>query len=411
MNIIVTSGRRYDGWTVVDKLQDLTVMVGEINFLVYHKSLESAEDCVKYLTLIMQAHPETVVLYVRDKSSIVQAVRILVEGSGGKYIDDEFFLEDEIQLRQLTSQWQGMVALTEMSGVSVISDFIHRYMQTGGKGITPGYLQVVKNAAENMAIAYKDKSLEVLKLCESASDLFKGSVDLIANIQEEQGNLERVVTELKGKLKSGDVTNIPIPVAPQVGYFPRVSYMKSKVSIVRVKDVGRSPYLTSFMLGFRDYLHYVKKVRPKLIIIEPLGEMLPRVYGKYKWVTQQTKNNVACYTGDVVFTNCPLKDVMDRLLSDPNYDTVIVLDRLLITHQHILNCAGEEPLYCVNGETVVRELKLNVKKCFSVINEVKGSMFTIPLFTEYPKEADMRERKYMSECATYYGMMHHVKLY
>lgn len=411
MNVIVSSGKRYNGWTVADKLQDLVVMVGEIDFLVYHKSPESAEDCVKYLTLIMQAHPETVVLYVRDKGSVVQAIRILVEGSGGKYIDDEFFLEDETQLGQLTKQWQGMIALTEMSGVSVISDFIHRYMQTGGKGITTGYLQVVKNAAENMAIAYKDKSLEVLKLCESASDLFKGSVDLIANIQEEQSNLERVVTELRGKLQSGDVANMPIPVAPQVGYFPRVTYMKSKVSVVRVKDVGRSPYLTSFMLGFRNYLHYVKKVRPKLIILEPLGEMLPKVYSSYKWVTQQTKNNVASYSGDVVFTNCPLKDVMDKLLSDPNYDTVIVLDRLLITHQHLLNCAGEDPMYCVKGESVIKDLKLNVKRCFSVINEVNGSMFTIPLFTEYPKEPDIRERKYMSECGTYYDIMHQVKLY
>ena len=411
MNVIVSNGRRYNGWTVVNKLQDLTVMVGEINFLVYHKSLESAEDCVKYLSLIMQSHPETIVLYVRDKDSVVQAVRILVEGSGGRYIDDEFFLEDEVQLNQLISQWQGMISLTEMSGVGVISDFIHRYMQTGGKGITPGYLQVVKNAAESMAIAYKDKSLEVLQLCESAADLFKGSVDLIQNIQEEQSNLERVVSELKGKLQSGDTANLPIPVAPQVGYFPRVTYMKSKVSIIRVKDLGRSPYLTSFILGFRNYLQYVKKVRPKLVIIEPLGEMLPKVYNKYPWVTQQTKNNMASYSGNVVFTNCPLKDVMDRLLSDPNYDTVIVLDRLLITSQHLLNCAGEEPLYCIKGESAVKELKINVRRCFSVITEVSGSMFTIPIFMEYPKDVDMRERKYLSECHLFYDMMHKVKMF
>lgn len=411
MNIIVTSGRRYDGWTVVDKLQDLYVMVGEIDFLVYHKSLESAEDCVKHLTMLMQAHPETVVLYVRNKEDMVQAVRILVEGSGGRYIDDEFFLEDESQLGQLTSQWQGMVALTEMSGVNVIGDFIRRYMQTGGKGITPGYLQVVKNAAEGMAIAYKDKSLEVLKLCESASDLFKGSVELVENLQEAQGDLERVVSELKGKLKNGDMVSISVPVAPQVGYFPRVSYMKSRVSIVRVKDLGRTPYLTSFMLGFRNYLQFVKKVRPKLVILEPLGETLPRVYKNYHWITQQTKNNMASYSGDVVFTNCPLKDVMDRLLSDPNYDTVVVLDRLMITHQHLLNCAGEEPLYCVKGESFVKEFRLNIKRCFSVVHSVKGCMFTLPFFEDYPSEADMRERKYLSECGAYYDVMHQVKMY
>lgn len=411
MNVIVTNSRRYHGWTVVDKLQDVSVMVGEIDFLVYHKSLESAEDCVKNLSMIMQAHPEMVALYVRNKEDMVQAVRILVEGSGGKYIDDEFFLEDELQLNQLTKQWKSMIALTEMSGVSVISDFIHRYLQTGGKGITPGYLQVVKNAAESMALAYKDKSLEVLKLCESASDLFKGSVELIENIQEEQNNLERVVSDLKGKLQNGDMVTMSIPVAPQVGYFPRVSYMKSKVSIVRVKDLGRSPYLTSFMFGFRTYLQFVKKVRPRLIVLEPLGEIFPKVYNRFSWVTQQSKNNMASYAGDVVFTNCPLKDVMDRLLSDPNYDTVIVLDRLLITHQHLLNCAGEDPLYCVKGESFVKELKLNVKRCFSVVSEISGAMFTVPVFAEYPKDEDMRERKYLSECGTFYNMMHQVKLY
>ena len=411
MNVIVTSGRRYEGWTVVDKLQDLHVIVGDIDYLVYHKSLESAEDCVKYLTMIMQAHPETVILYVRNKSDMVQAVRILIEGSGGRYIDDEFFLEDENQLEQLTSQWQGMIALTEMSGVSVIGDFIHRYMQTGGKGITPGYLQVVKNAAEGMALAYKDKSLEVLKLCESASDLFKGSVELVENLQAAQGDLERVVTELKGKLQKGDMTSVPIPVAPQVGYFPRVSYMKSRVSIVRVKDLGRSPYVTSFMLGFRNYLQFVKKVRPKLVVLEPLGEVLPKLYKGYNWITQQTKNNMSSYSGDVVFTNCPLKDVIDRLLSDPNYDTVIVLDRLMITHQHLLNCAGEEPIYCVKGNSFVKEYKLNVKRCFSVVTEVKGSMFTLPFFEGYPSEPDMRERKYLSECGQFYDSMHLVKMY
>lgn len=411
MNVIVTKGKRYSGWTVVDRLQDLYVMVGEIHYLVYHRSAESAEDCVKHLTMIMQAHPETVVLYVRNKDDVVQAVRILVEGSGGRYIDDEFFLEDEVQLDQLTSQWQSMIALTEMSGVSVIADFIHRYTQTGGKGITPGYLQVVKNAAESMAVAYKDKSLEVLRLCESASDLFKGSVELVENLQEAQGDLERVVSELKGKLQSGDVVSMSIPVAPQVGYFPRVSYMKSRISIVRVKDMGRCQYLTSFMLGFRNYLQFVKKVRPKLIVIEPLGELLPKVYKEYNWVTQQTKNNVACYSGDVVFTNCPLKDVMDRLLSDPNYDTAVVLDRLLITNQHLLNCAGEDPLYCVKGESFVKEFKLNVRRCFSSVVEIPGAMFTIPLFDRYPCEPDMRERKYLSDCGTFYGMMHQVRKY
>lgn len=410
MNVIVTSGKSYNGWSVVGRLQDLSVLVGDIQFLIYHKSPESAEDCIKYISTIMTAHPEMTILYVRNKQDAVQAVRILVEGSGGKYIDDEFFLEDEDQLNQLTCSWKEMTSLSEMSGVNVIVDFIQRYMQSSGKGISTAYLQVVKNAAEDMALAYRDKSLEVLKLCESASDLFKGSVELISNIQEEQNRMEKVISELKGKVQSEEII-ASTPVAPQVGYFPRVSYMKSKVSIIRVKDIGRCPYLTSFMMGFRNYLQDIVKVRPKLVIIEPLGETLPSIYKEYKWVTQQTKNDFKSYSGNIVFTNYPLKDVMDRLLSDPNYDTVIVLDRLFVSNHHLLNCAGRQPMYCVKGSSSVVNLKLNLKDCFSVISELKGGMFTVPVFTEYPKDVVLRERKYISECEVFYKMMYQSKFF
>lgn len=410
MNIIVNANKQYNGWTSLGKLQDIAVVVGDIQYLVYHKSPESVEDCIKYLTIATQAHPEMTMIYVRNRQDTVQPIRILVEGSGGKYLDDEFFIEDSAQLDQLVANLKEVTSLAEMSGVNVIGDFIHRYTSTSGKGISSAYLQVVKSAAEEMATAYRDKSLEVLKLCESASDLFKGSVELISNIQEEQSKLEGMVADLRGKVKSDEIV-ANIPIAPQVGYFPRVTYLKNRVSIIRIKDIGRSPYLTSFAMGFRNYLQDVCKVRPKLVIIEPLGEVLPTLYKDYSWVTQQTKNDISSYSGNVVFTNYPLKDVMEKLLSDPNYDTVIVLDRLTISGIHLLNCQGREPFYCVKGNSSVNALKLNIRNCFSVVSEVSGSLFTIPMFTEYPVDAVLRERKYMSECETFYKMLYTVKAY
>lgn len=415
MNIIVSNNnKRYSGWTVVSTLKDVIGIVGEVPFLVYHKSADNAEESVRQLTLIMNEHPETTVLYVRSRDEMIQAIRILVEGSGGKYIDDEFFLEDEAQLGMLTDQWKNMVALTEMSGVNILSDFINRYMKSGSKGISPGYLSIVKQAASDMAKAYQDKSLEMLKLCESASDLFRGSVTLVENMQEEQSRLEGVVQELRNKLQDSSILAVkqaPVECVPSIGYFPRVSYMKTRTSIIRVKDIGRCQYLLSFMLGFRSYLQQVKSVRPRLVVIEPLGDMLSTIYSDYPWVTQKSKSSMQSYNGDVVFTNCPLKDVIDRLLSNSSYDTVIVLDRLTTSHQHILNCAGEEVLYCVKGISAIEKFKLNKKKCFTSLAEVGGTMFTIPMFMEYPKESDLRNRKYLSECGTYYELMHSVKLY
>jgi hypothetical protein len=402
MNLIVSDNNvYYSGWTKISRLADLLHLVGEVDYLVFHKSTESEEDSVRMLSEFIRLHPECVILYVRNKSDILQAVRILIEGSKGKYIDDEFFLEDVTQLSLLLEEWQNIAALSEISSSSVLEDFLSRYSK--GETLSKGYLTVVNNAVSAMKSDYVGMSLELLNICESAAELFKSSSGLITNIQEEYEKLEGIVEELKCKLRDVSFT----PVAPQVGYFPRVSYMKSRVSIIRIKDLGRSSYLTSFIFGLRNYLQYIKRLRARLIVIEPLGEIAPRKYKNYSWVTNATKSDPNSYEGDVVFINYPLKDSMERLLSNPNYDIVIVLDRLMVSHLHLLNCAGSEVVYCVSGESYITEFKLNLKKCFSVV-DIPGSLFKIPVFSDYPKVPDMRERKYLSECGVYYDMLYFV---
>ena len=51
MNVLVSdTTTSYDNWLVVRTLRDVQGIVGNIDNLVYHKSSETSDDKIKYLT-------------------------------------------------------------------------------------------------------------------------------------------------------------------------------------------------------------------------------------------------------------------------------------------------------------------------------------------------------------------------
>ena len=193
--------------------------------------------------------------------------------------------------------------------------------------------------------------------------------------------------------------------------FPVITYGKSK-EIVRVKDIGRCPFLTSFMLGYHIYLRNSKSVRSRIIFVEPIGSLYVAKYSKYDWITQSSKNSMSAYQQDVIFTNCPTKDVMTKLIDDPKFDIVVIVDRLVSSAGHVINSKGKV-IYAVNGRTALELKGVDRTNFFSVILEQKNAMFTVPMFTQYPTTAnpELRARKYLSECSEMYAMLHTVKAF
>lgn len=187
-------------------------------------------------------------------------------------------------------------------------------------------------------------------------------------------------------------------------FYPRVNYMKEK-SIIRIKEVGGFKFLVSFCLGFRLYLENIENVRPKLIVVDSVGDVTEDMYKSFKWVKMSTLRSRGNYYNNVVFTNCPTKEVLETLLDDDDYDTFIVVDRTKSDKEHILNCKGSSVKYAVSGKGVVEKFKLPVGNCFSSIIEVGGNMFTLPVFPEYPSDKYRREDFYLSEMSDCYKML------
>lgn len=406
MNIIVTNNMvKYDGFMKVKTLEEACKVVGSIEFLVYHKSNETRENKVEYLTKLKDTVGTLV--YIRGVDAVEQAVKIIVEGSGGRYFDDEFFLESSNELSSLISSLDEVTAIAELGGVNVVSDFFNRYLKNGSTGFNTGYLEIVKTAVSDMIDSYKQKDLELIQLSETATEIFSNSASILSKVESERKNLENMVSTLESAKQQATMTMSSGSSMPNLLFFPRVNYPKEK-TIIRIKELGNCSYLTSFMLGFRIFLERIKYVKPKLIFIYPIGSMYETWYKDFNWVTQKTYKTMIGYN-NIVFTNFPSKEVLTKLLDDTDYDTFIVVDRMKADQDHILNSKGTVK-YAISGNNVLKNTKPVIKpsSCFSSSFQIDGTLFNIGQLQDYPVEPEQRERKYLSEFNDAYESLYNI---
>lgn len=404
MNIIVTKKEgKYENFLKVDSLKEVNDLVGSIDTLVYHTSDESTEDKVQFLSKIKDR--VKLAVYVRNKDQTEQAIRMIILGSGGKYVDDEFFLENGNELQNLINGIDEVTALVELGGTSVLGDFFNRYLDKGSTDFSSSYLAVVKDAVTSLTQDYKKKSLELIQMSETATELFSHSAELISNIREEERKLKEAVLEIQ---KVKDTIPMQVESSARASYsaffFPTVNYLKER-NIIRIKMIGDAKYVVSFCLGLRIHLENVINKRPKLIFLMPVGTMYETIYKGFNWVTQLNHKNLRNYYNKVVFVSYPNKDVMSKLLDDTDFDTFIVVDMLKNAKTHLLNSKGSSVKYVLGSESAIAKFGLKVSDCFTSIVSVDKTLFAIPMFPSYPKEASQRERLYIRECATFYNML------
>lgn len=411
MNVLVSdTTNSYSDWVVVRNLSDVNEIVGNIDYLVYHKSKESPEGKIKALSKIGRDRTDCKIIYVCCKEKVDNAIKMLVTGGlNGKYVDDEFFLENEQELNNMVSDLHNIVTSTELSCSNVLNDFFNRYLSEGAEGVSKGYLQVVKNAALEMTESYYEKNKEILEMSESAAEIFSSSVDIISQMREQTSSLEKDLRTLKDKNNMLDAFSINnSSVNSSILYYPKVKYMKSKL-IFRFKDLGRTPFLVSFLFGFREFLDRIKSVRPKMIIIEGNGKLLEDRYSDYNWVTNTNKTDNRHFYNNIVFTNCPTSMVLSKLLDDNSFDTFIVLDRTTNYKENVLDSKGVN-LFVVNGKSQIDKNNLQKNNCISSIKPIEGALVNIPYFEDYPDRDDQRINLYLKECASVYETVYSKKV-
>lgn len=400
MNIVVSKNKidYSGGFLKVTTLEEACQVRGTIDVLIYNNSNESKDVKISCLGLLKDRVKK--LIYICNEKNTDMAIKMMIIGSEGKYFDDEFFLESSYELENLIESLDEVTALAELGGVNVLSDFFNRYLKNGSSDFNSNYLMIVKDAVNELMVEYNQKNLEILQMSETATDIFSNTSALLSNMRKERETMQDIVKKMSENAKES-VGISRRPAGSSVLFYPRINYVKDK-NIIRIKEIGGFRYLVSLMLGFRLYLENIKNVRPKLIIIEPVGDLLEEKYSDFPWVKTSSIKSSSNYYNDVVFTNCPNKDVLNKLLDDSSYDTFIVVDRTVTDKDHILNSKGGSVKYAISGLSSVSCYKLPKKDCICCISEIGGTLFTVPMFPEYPVGKSARERFYMAELSSGY---------
>ncbi len=395
MNVIVTRNKVDYGekFLKVATLKEVSRIVGNIDVLVLNSSAESESD--KTLELINLKGKVNDIVYICEEVSTETSIKMLILGYGGRYFSDTFFLCSKEELSNLLRSINEISALATLGGVSVLNDFVERYLKKDVTDVNPSYLQVLKEAVTSIKSDYNKKTLELSQMSETASDVFTSTYATIDSLMKDRKKLEDMIDNMKDNL---DVSRTPMrrSGASSITMFPRFDYKKNK-DIIRVKKVGDCPYLVSFFLGFRLYLEKQKNLRPKLIIILPVGGNYEKAYSDFTWVTSSSYKSGASYCEHTVFTNYPISDVLLKLLDDDNFGIFVVLDCTVSDRRHILNSKGPVVKYAVSGEGVIKKFNIDKSAFFTTgSSDIKGSLFNIPYSVDYPDSKSGRERYYLN---------------
>lgn len=390
---------------VVGSLLEATKIVGSISSLIYYESKENTNEFAANLSVLKEKGVGSL-WYVHEESTKDDLVEMAIIGSGGTYISDEFFLEDVDLVKSLVSSGEGDNQLATLGGMGVLNDFLERYLsEGGGSSIPTNYLKVVNGAVNQVKEGYLEKSKQLVVLSEKATEVIEDTSIGLRNIQDERENLAALLEDIKSSVEE---TSTHMGRGASVSFFPRVSFRKEK-DIIRVKDIGRTPYLFSFMLGLLVYCEKVLNRRPRLIVLEPVGSVYEEMYSNYTWITANSQKDSAKYLPNVVITNYPTQGVLLKLLEDITYDTCIVLDRTNNAREHLLNCKATRSVhYALSSPSLVDRLglkKLSPKlKFFSSVVGDPSAEFSIPVL-DYPKNRFERENLYLSSCMEMYKLL------
>ena len=262
---------------------------------------------------------------------------------------------------------------------------------------------LVKDAVNELMTEYNQKNLEILAMSKTATEVFSRTSSLLSHMKQERESMQDIVKKMSEKAKESSSVMRRQP-GSSILFFPGINYTKER-SIIRIKEIGDFRYLVSFILGLRSYLDTIKNIRTKVIIIEPIGSILEDRYSDFSWVTSSSIKSSSNYYNSIVFTNHPTKEVITKLLDDSDYDTFIVVDRLLTDKSHILNCRGGSVKYAVSSSGYLDKMGLKVRECFSSVEHIQGVLFNVPVISEYPLDRGARVRTYLSNMSINYDRL------
>ena len=397
MRVIVSTEKKdiFNNFVVVDSLKKALDCKG-VDTLIMHKSNEEGFDAG---VLISKMYTQGVSLFLYICNQPEKLIDMAIKGAGGFSYEDEFYLEDEDELLSLIEDIRSNegTSLITTTSASIIGEFIQNFMKGDERLKAPLYLQQVENAVNELCTVTHQQELQIKTMGSSAVELFKTASDVIKNMDDQTKIIEQQLRDLESKLGNAQTTSSSMNNS--VTFFTSYKYSGSS-KVLLIREMSPCRYLTSFVLGYTQYLRYTLNKRVKLIFVVQKGKNILAKYDSYTKITEvQSAYEDTLYSADIVVTNNPKRDVMKKLMPS-GLDLIIVVDRLYGGTDIVTGRVTR--VNALSGKSDLQRFNLKPDKCIFPVTSIKGELFSIPTVKEFPQDIDSRYMAYQQVCLDCY---------
>ena len=401
LKVIISSTleREYRNFTVVRTFKDVRNLgLDKISIIIIHKFNETDFDAGVFLSEFYQAGVKTFV-YLSNEPSII--VKMALSGINGYIYEDDFYLDDEEELQGLIDDLgiDEDESLADTSA-SIVGDFIQSFARGDEKIKAPLYLEQVTEAVNELSKSVNQKEYQISIMGESAIDIFSRASNIIKNMSEQKGAIEKKLEDLKRVQSSA--ANMKPTFSNNVQFFPQIQYMRTP-TLLLVREYTPCKYLTSFLLMYSQYVHFKLSKRVKYIILYKNCYCESVRYQKFTKINNETQNIDSLYDNEHLAVNIPKKDVLNKIFEKQQIDLFIVLDRMYEKEDMITGRIKK--LNAASGLGDVEKFGLKAEQTIMSVKDESNSFCTLKSFKKYPPDFDAQVAAYLQAYQSFFNKL------
>lgn len=394
---------------VVSSIEDMERLNGVFDALIIGSYTLGKMDvtALNELKKCLSGFPK--VVYVRKEEDTDKSLETLVRGVDGVIESNTDYLGSTQGIKRL-ARGENYNAVAVTDNISVLKEFSDTF--EGGK-INRGQQLILSNALQEVIKGEEENKRTLTRTTGAYLGVLTTAQESVESIRKRSADLKKKIADINKliqNVRNSESSSAVRTIGNVITMYPsfELEHIPSRLTII-LKDLGRTPYLTSFAVGFAQYLSATYARDTKVVFLEPAGYLYELRYPsdvtlKQLFITQsnvQSTSDRAVIT-PIVHTNYPMRENIHNIISRPEYTGLILVDRLLTDVQPLIRVDGIRPVYAASSQGWFSLRNRDLPWFTSGRSrEDEGAMGYIPTFRDYSKLSVIdREGAYASPMVT-----------
>lgn len=382
--------------------------IKDVEVLVYHHEADKELNTGVWLTRVLERYPKVLLLYISAQPS--ESTLMAIRGAKGYYYAEEFYLHDEEELVKLIEDHKtdNVVVENELavvhSSLNIIEDFMSAFINSNPRVNIVGYQQQVQEAVSSLMAYNEEQEQRIQVMGSSALNIFAQAAMAITALKQSNQLMKDKLSEVENGrgVSTGTVT---AGFSNSAMSFPAYRFM-GNAKVLCFREWAPTRYLTSFALAYKKYLYLNLHKRVKLVFVYTRSTGISCKYKDMTTITAEVAGRDNLFESDIIATNNPKRDVMEKLLKQPNTDIVLVVDRLY--NKESIVQGRVKTVDVVSSRSDFERYGVDPANTITSVMDYPGCMFCIPTLDKFPLDSDTRYAVYFNQFVEEFGKLNKI---